>query len=115
MDTGITKFYSDTSEVAAIQPGQAYFGQDANYSHHPAAYKANGDGTVTDQVTGLTWQADMGAKMTLEQAQTKASASRLGGHSDWRLPSLKELYSLINFTGTVAGQKAGTPFIDSAC
>jgi hypothetical protein len=111
--TGITKFYSDTGEVATIKPGQAFFGQDASYSHHPATYINNGNDTITDQVTGLMWQADMGPKMTLEQALAKASASRLGGHSDWRVPSLKELYSLINFTGTVNGQRAGTPFIDT--
>lgn len=113
VDTGITQFYANTGAVAAIQPGQAYFGQDANYTQHPAAYVKSSDDTVTDQVTGLTWQAEMGGKMTLAQAQAKASASRQGGHSDWRVPSLKELYSLINFAGTVAGQKAGAPFIDA--
>jgi len=113
VDTGVTRFYSDTSEAGAIKPGQPFFGQDANYAHHPASYTKNSDGTISDHVTGLTWEADMGPKMTLEEALSKAKTSRLGGHSDWRVPGIKELYSLINFTGTVKGQKAGRQFIDT--
>lgn len=113
VDSGVLKAYSDTVEISLPKPDQAFYGQDANYSTHPAAYTKNGDGTVTDNVTGLTWEADMGQKMTLEEARSKAAASRLGGKSDWRVPSLKEVYSLINFSGRVMGPTAGTMFIDT--
>lgn len=114
VDTGVTQFYNDHTESNAIKVGQAFYGQDANYRLHPASYIKNSDGTVTDQVTGLMWEADMGEKMTLEEAQKKAATSNLGGHKDWRVPTLKELYSLINFSGQVQGVKAIKPFIDTA-
>ena len=42
-------------------------------------------------------------KLTFAQAQAYPAvlnAEDFGGYSDWRLPTIKELYSLINFTGT---------------
>ena len=113
VDSGVSKAYSDTTEISLPKPGESFYGQDANNKTHPAVYTKNDDGTVTDGVTGLTWEADMGQKMTLEEARAKAAASRLGGKSDWRVPSLKELYSLINFSGRVMGPTAGTMFIDT--
>ena len=89
MDSGVSKAYSDSEEISPPRPGEAFYGQDASYSMHPASYTKNPDGTVSDNVTGLMWEADMGQKMTLEEAGTKASASRLGGHSDWRVPTLQ--------------------------
>jgi len=113
VDTGVKKFYSASHEIAPLHAGDAFFGQDASYAHRPASYTLNGDGTTTDNVTGLMWQYDMGAKMTLEQAQDKARALRLGGHNDWRVPTVKELYSLIDFNGRVLGSNALNPFIDT--
>lgn len=47
------------------------------------------------------------------------NASGYGGYSDWRLPSIKELYSLIRFDGTDPSSCTGStceviPFIDTA-
>ncbi|MDF7824957.1 DUF1566 domain-containing protein [Pontiellaceae bacterium B12227] len=75
-------------------------GQDAHYSANAPSYKDNGDGTVTDQVTGLMWTQDPGRKMTFDDAVKNASKCKTGGHSDWRLPTIKELYSLIQLNGT---------------
>ena len=79
--------------------GAVVYGQDAQSESYPASYTDNGDGTVTDNVTGLMWQQDPGAKMTYDQAVAGAGSSTLAGHDDWRLPTIKELYSLILFTG----------------
>ena len=62
----------------------------------------NGDGTITDRATGLMWaQADSASGMdwqhALAYAQTQNAASYLG-HDDWRLPSTKELQSLVDYT-----------------
>jgi hypothetical protein len=74
------------------------------------SYVNNGDGTVTDLITGLMWQRDPGAKKTYVEALSGASTLTLGGYNDWRLPTIKELYSLIEFTGVDAsGVPNGTP------
>ena len=64
------------------------------------------------------WQKDPGPKKTFAEASGKASTCRVGGHGDWRLPTIKELYSLILFNGTdpnvAASDSSGlTPFIDT--
>ncbi len=38
--------------------------------------------------------------MTYEKAVANASSFNLAGYDDWRLPTIKELYSLILFSGT---------------
>jgi len=114
VDTGTTKFYSDTAVINAPNEGEAYFGQDAQYQSNAPSYTNNGDGTISDNVTGLMWQQDMGEKMTFEDAKSAAEACTLGGYDDWRIPTIKELYSLIQFTGTSGGEKAGDKqFIDT--
>ncbi len=114
VDTGVTEYYDNTSVISAPSRGQAFYGQDAQYRMNMPSYSDNGDGTVTDQVTGLLWQAVMDEKMSFDEAFERARECRLGGYDDWRIPTIKELYSLIQFTGRVRRQKALDPFIDKA-
>ena len=65
-------------------------------------FQANADGTITDRATGLMWsQADSGEGLNWQAAlawvQTK-NAEKFLGHDDWRLPSVKELQSLVDYT-----------------
>lgn len=113
VDTNTKTSYSDVSVISTPAIGDDFYGQDANYNGHQASYTNNGDGTITDNITGLIWEADMGTKITYEEAFEKAQNSTLGGHSDWRVPSIKELYSLILFTGQVKGAVAIDMFIDT--
>ncbi len=112
-DTGVTTYYDENSRISAPGKGQAFFGQDAHYRINEPSYVDNGNGTITDQVTGLMWERSMGGKMTMQEAVRKANQSNLGGHSDWRIPTITELYSLIQFTGR-NGRNAHTPFIDTS-
>ena len=114
VDTGQTAFYNDMSETSMQQEGDPYFGQDANYGTNEASYTDNGDGTITDNVTGLMWQKAPGGKMTWTEAVETAVDFDLAGYDDWRLPTIKELYSLIQFAG-VTGNDAETsvPYIDT--
>lgn len=112
VDTGVTEFYDNTSVIQRPKQGAPFFGQDAHYQINTPSYTDNGDGTVTDNLTGLMWQGKMGAKTTFEEAFKRAKETKLGGYRDWRIPTIKELYSLIQFTGRVRGQKAIKPFID---
>ena len=78
------------------------------------AYKDNGDGTVSDLNTGLMWVKARGAKVTWDAAVAGAAACRVGGHNDWRMPTIKELYSLINFTGGFHFTAADSmPYLDT--
>ncbi len=56
----------------------------------------NSDSTITDNVTGLTWQKIDGGEMTWEDAVIYASNLTLGGYSDWRLPTSHELLNILN-------------------
>ena len=112
--TGTTVFYSDTAIIDAPADGEAFYGQDANYQTNMPSYTDNGDGTITDDVTGLMWQQTMDEKIAFDASSTAADAYTLGGYDDWRVPTIKELYSLIRFTGTSGGEKAGDQrFIDT--
>lgn len=77
------------------------------------SYVDNGDGTISDEVTGLMWQQSMGDKIIWQSAMDKASSVKTGDYSDWRMPSLKELFSLIMYSGQVNGSNAVTMFIDT--
>ena len=118
VDTGQVRCYDDMTEIAYPRVGEGFFGQDAHYSGNQPAYQDNGDGTVSDLNTGLMWTQDPGAKKTFDQARAGASGCKVGGHSDWRLPTIKELYSLILFSGTdpepwSSDTSAEQPFIDA--
>jgi len=100
-DTGIQKCYGHGKEIPCPNPGQAFYGQDAQYHGAQPAYKDNGDGTVTDLNTGLMWeQTDDGQRHIFQEAidYCEALTLPLGGYSDWRLPNLGELMSLADFS-----------------
>lgn len=59
----------------------------------------NGDGTVTDNSTGLMWQkTDDGVGKDWKHALDYAENLTLAGYSDWRLPDPKELNSILQLT-----------------
>jgi Protein of unknown function (DUF1566)/EF hand len=118
VDTGQDRCYNATREITYPDSRAAFFGQDAQVQGLAPSYRDNGDGTVSDRVTGLMWQQDPGKKKTYSQAVAGARTCRAGGYTDWRLPTLKELYSLIQFNGddpsaTIREDGTQKPFIDN--
>lgn len=112
VDTGQANCYSDWSETRCPSPSGRFFGQDAQYVHHPARYRDNGDGTVSDLVTGLMWEKEFRRNVGWSDAPGDAAEARTGGFADWRVPTIKELYSLIDFrgsTGTGRPERTGAP------
>ena len=83
-DTGQSTSYTNTP------------GEDADYNINTPFYQNNGNGTITDTITGLMWQQVDGGEMTFDKATTYANDLILGGYSDWRMPSILELNSLLN-------------------
>ena len=131
-DSGQTKFYDSSVQITAPKPGDPYYGEDAQFSRNPPVYRVSNDGlTVYDNNTGLTWQRSPDTngdgsltsadKLTWTNVQgypTKLNVMNFGGYNDWRIPTIKELYSLINFKGTdpsptSASTSGLTPFIDA--
>jgi len=112
VDTGQDHCYSNTSGIPCPTEGEAFYGQDAQYLGVQARYMDNGDGTITDLNTGLMWQQtpDLNNKMTFNEALAGADSFSLAGYNDWRLPTIKELYSLIDFNGSVAQR---IPYVDT--
>ncbi|MBT4815021.1 MAG: DUF1566 domain-containing protein [Lentisphaerae bacterium] len=118
VDTAQVHCYDDRTAIEYPTTGTPYFGQDAQYLANPPSYRVNGDGTVSDNVTGLMWQQNPGNKKTFGEAAGGAPRCRTGGHKDWRLPTIKELYSLIQLNGTdpdprSTNQSGLVPFIDA--
>ncbi|HRR42631.1 MAG TPA: DUF1566 domain-containing protein [Syntrophales bacterium] len=138
-DTGQTKCYNNTEEIPCPAPGEAFYGQDGNYTINPPSYtkldatgKALPDDApswvmVRDNVTGLIWEnktndgtihdgsktftwcdrnpatnggdpgtcgTGTGDYATDTEAFIKAlNDAKFGGFSDWRMPTVKELFS----------------------
>lgn len=129
VDTDQTVCYDIMHQVTCPSSGGDYAGQDAQYTGHSPGYTDNGNGTITDNVTGLIWQKspdingdgkiDANDKLTYSEATAAASSISTGGYTDWRLPTIKELYSLISFSGVDpsgydgAGTSGLIPFIDT--
>ena len=100
-----------------------------NIAGNAPSYTDNGDGTVIDNVTGLVWQQsadtdgdgdiDPPTKCPTTAAGTYCENLSLAGYDDWQLPTIKQLYSLMNFSGTDPSGYEGTdtsglvPFIDT--
>jgi len=69
----------------------------------------NGDGTITDNCTGLMWQqntADLDGDGDIDKADRAkwqdalkyCEGLVLAGHDDWRLPNIRELESILDYT-----------------
>lgn len=128
VDTDQTTFFDTITVISAPLIGDPFFGQDAQYSGFQPSYTNNGDGTVTDNVTGLMWQQtfdhngdgliNVADKLTYTQILAMYDTVTTGGYTDWRLPTIKEQYSLILFSGRdISGYQGTTsgliPFIDN--
>ncbi|MCP4754065.1 MAG: DUF1566 domain-containing protein [Proteobacteria bacterium] len=55
---------------------------------------------VIDDVTGLEWErVNASAELTWSEAGTYCGDLSLGGFDDWRLPTVKELFQIVNLSG----------------
>lgn len=133
VDTAQDKCYDNSNEITPPAQEEAFYGQDAQFDGNQPSYTLSGDGlTVTDNVTGLIWtqtadidgdgDIDADDKLTYAQAivyPDTLNDQNFAGYGDWRLPSIKELYSLMDFRGQDPSGVTGndtfglTPFIDT--
>lgn len=55
---------------------------------------------VEDPKTGLTWEKDFGQRLTWDEAPKRPkmlNSKKVGGFSDWRIPTLEELKNVMNY------------------
>ncbi len=95
-------------------------GQDGEYQKGVAwsdpRFTDHGDGVVTDNLTGLMWtKSAQHIKGTMKWSEALAACNDLvwAGYSDWRLPNIKELISLIDYGEHDPALPAGHPFDDA--
>jgi len=128
VDTGQDTCFDELVEIPCPGLGSEFFGQDGQHTGAAPAYSPAGDGTVKDTNTGLTWTQtpdldgngviNAADKLTYSQAIAYAASLSAGGYADWRLPTIKELYSLVDFRGEdISGppelaQGTPNPFLD---
>ena len=116
-DTGQSQQYDANGNKMSASESSFYTGQDASINGNALHYQDNGDGTITDLNTGLTWQQEHDfTRRTLKASTEHVESMTLGGHSDWRVPTIKELYSIANFDGQLIkpGDKGESqPYIDT--
>jgi hypothetical protein len=58
----------------------------------------NGDSTITDVISGLIWQKDSSDNGSWEEAISYCENLTLGSQSNWRIPNVKELESIVDYT-----------------
>lgn len=108
IDTDQNNCYDDTERLDEYpSEGEDFYGQDAHYDGIEPSYTDNGDGTITDNNTGLIWAQDQ-SDYTMEWSEASPYCESLttGDYDDWRLPTVKELWSIRNFS-------TGWPWIDT--
>ncbi|MDJ0865974.1 MAG: DUF1566 domain-containing protein [Myxococcota bacterium] len=90
----------------------------------PERFHDNGDGTVTDNLTGLMWlkHADCFGELTLPMGLDAVADFNVtpdpfdcvdytATHGDWRVPNRKELQSLVDRSRNQPALPAGHPFV----
>ena len=111
VDTGQERCYGNRKEIDYPRRGQPFYGQDAQYQGLPMSYLDNGDGTITDLQTGLMWQKRPDfVTRSWEDAGKYAKSLKLAGYDDWRLPTIKELFSIADFRGNI---RTRTPYVNT--
>ncbi len=106
IDTGQETCYDSDGEVISFpSEAEAFFGQDAQFTGTQFSFENDGV-VVTDNNTGLMWQqVPTSDDFSWQDAVDYCEALELAGYDDWRMPSLKELFSISNFS-------TGWPYLD---
>jgi len=110
-DTGQTLCYDGAGTIITCPAHGGPSEQDGSYSAYMPSYTDNGDFTVTDNRTGLMWKK-CSKGQTNDSTCTGAASTNIwsavltqctsltnpGGYTDWRLPNVRELMSIVDYS-----------------
>ncbi len=109
VDTGQTTCFDLNQSITCPGENDSFYGQDSQYDGNTPSYEDIGNGTILDLNTGLEWQQtadsnnddviDYSDKMNQSEAVSYCQDLVLADKDDWRLPDVKTLYSLIDYSG----------------
>lgn len=119
LPSGQTKCYGVEEPIPCLGTGQ----DGERRTGVPSRFVNNGDGTITDGTTGLTWevQDDSGSIHDMHNIYTwpqvfarvaDLNGASFAGFADWRVPNVRELLTLVNYGAT--DPATHDPF-DDAC
>ena len=101
---GVTKIISKTGQTTSYADYDDGYYKKGNVAD--PRFIDNGDGTISDRATGLMWKmcsepdtqtgtcSGTHSKYTWANALTQCYNLNYAGHTDWRLPNAKELWSI---------------------
>ena len=111
-DTGLTQCFDCSGQRCGILVQDFLTSQDSFLTtgcpNDANRFTDHGDGTVTDNCTGLMWQKEssdvnddgnIDTSDQLEWCDALAHCAKLtfAGHDDWRLPNVRELQSIVDY------------------
>ena len=116
--TDIMGVVTNRAPLARTGWTNSYQPNDDGYYHKGVAspnprFTNNGDGTATDNLTGLMWTTNAniyGVQTNWQTAVTNASICTVGGYADWRMPNINEQLSLFVYTINVNPVPLPNPF-----
>ncbi|MFZ4440040.1 MAG: DUF1566 domain-containing protein [Syntrophales bacterium] len=83
-----SKVSYNSKAVRAVRGGQ---------SEAPGNFVNNANGTVSDTATGLMWQQETVREIDWKTALAYAEGLSLAGYDDWRLPTITELQTIVDY------------------
>lgn len=110
-ETMQTLCYDNDSIISCPSSGEAFFGQEPNFTHleHSFTIDAGNPTVIKEEVSQLIWQKETplnydgclnGDSCTMEEAIEFCENSSTGGYDDWRLPTVAELTTIMNYAST---------------
>ena len=93
--TGHSSYFGETKSAYVRCVRGGYQGSPVG-TFDPFVIIGTDDPTVIHKTTGLEWQKTFETGMTWQQSMAYCENLDYAGHTDWRLPNVKELQSLIN-------------------
>ena len=105
--TGQKECFDNNFPISCPEAGQDFFGQDPQYARlgycFPQSFSIKetipGEETVVDNNLGLEWMKTIPkGTSTWEEAENYCSELNFGGHDDWRLPTQRELLSIVDIS-----------------